>query len=95
MTSSFILSGNIHFFCQNTYDSNQLTILTWYHQNTRCLDGHHTYVTPENDTNTFELQEVRHTLATKEARCLKYNQISIVSQQDYYLQSVILKKFRR
>ena len=68
---SFIFSGHIHFYCQNTHDSNRLTKLTWYHQNPHRLDGHHTYVTLEHDKNNIEMQEVSNTLTTQEARGLQ------------------------
>ena len=45
--------------------------LTWYHQNPLCLDGHYTYVTSKNDTNTIEMQEVWNILTAQEARGLK------------------------
>ena len=63
---------------------NQLTRLTWYHQNPRCLDRHHTYVTSENDESTIEMQEVRHKLTTQKIRVLQYHQMIISNQQDYY-----------
>ena len=50
--------------------------LQWFFQfhfrtQTFLLSEHHTYVTSENDTNTIEMQEVRYTLTTQEARGLK------------------------
>ena len=33
---SFILSGNIHYYFQNTYIKDQLTRPPWYHQNIHC-----------------------------------------------------------
>ena len=63
--------------------------LTWFHQNTRFLDGIHTYVNSKKDTNNIEMQEFWHTLTIQEERGLQYHKISIVSQQDYYLQSII------
>ena len=69
--------------------------LTWYPQNPRYLDGHHTYVTSENDTNIIERKEVWHKLTTQEVRGVQYHQISIGIQKYYYLQYIILKKLRR
>ena len=63
--------------------------LPWCHQNPHFLDGHHTYVTSENDTNTIEIKQVCYTLTNQEARGSQYHQIIIGSQQDYSLQSVI------
>ena len=45
--------------------------LPWYYQNPRCLDGHHTYVTLENDKNPIEMKEVWYTLTTQEERGLQ------------------------
>ena len=64
---SFLLLKHINFYFQNTYDRNQLTRLTWYHQNPHFLDGQHTYVTSSNDTSTIEIQDVQHALTTQEA----------------------------
>ena len=89
MFCSSILSGYIDLKFQNTHYKDQLTRLTWYHQNLCCVDGHHTYVTSENYKNNIEGKEVRHTSTTQEARGLKYRQISISIQQDFSLKFVI------
>ena len=41
------------------------------------------------------MKEVRNTLTTQEEIGLEYHQIIIGIQQDYYLQSVILKQNRK
>ena len=66
-----ILLGNIHVYRQDIYVKRKSIRLSWYHQNTHYLDGHHSYVTLENDTNTIDIQEVRHTLTTQGAGSLQ------------------------
>ena len=68
ITHKILLPGHIHVYFWDTCVKGQSMRLPWYHQNSRCLDGNHTYVTSENDTNTIEMKDVWHTLITQEAR---------------------------
>ena len=61
----------MHVYRKEICAKGQYMRLPWYHQNPRCLDGNHTYITSENDTNTIKMKDFRHTLSTQEARGLQ------------------------
>ena len=66
-----MLSGHIHVYRRDICANIQSTRLPWYHQNARCLDGNHTHVISENDTNTIEMKDVCNTLTIQEARSIE------------------------